>query len=107
MKHVALGAIGLAAVLMAGCISTGHKFDMAAADQLKPGISTETDAISLLGEPTSREHNPVNGHDGLIWKYAYGTGIGTGAGQALAISFDERGKMIAVLQRTATEVHPF
>jgi hypothetical protein len=73
---------------------------MSRADQLTPGVSTEADAERLLGEPITVEHNPQNRHELLIWRYAYGTGLGTGGGQTLAISFDEKGKMIAILQRT-------
>jgi hypothetical protein len=90
----------LIGLVLAGCVSVGRDFDIAKADQLIPGVSTEADAKRLLGEPITVQRNPENRHDLFIWQNVYGTGLGTGGGQKLAISFDEKGKMIAILQRT-------
>ena len=92
--------LGAIAVALAGCASIGHDFDISKTSQLSPGVSTEADARQLLGEPLTVEKNPANGHDLLVWQYAYGTGLGTGGGKKLAISFDEKGKMIAIIQKT-------
>jgi|SRR5271166_3918272 len=88
------------ALSLAGCVTIGHNFDLAAANQLTPRVSTEADAQYLLGEPISIGHNPQNNHDLFIWQYTYGTGIGTASSQSLAISFDENQKMIAIISRT-------
>jgi hypothetical protein len=87
-------------VALAGCAQVGRTFDIANADRLVPGVSTEADAKGLLGEPITIQRNPGNGHEALVWQYVYGTGLGTGGGQKLVISFDEKGKMIAIIQRT-------
>jgi hypothetical protein len=92
--------LALIGLLPAGCAHVGRNFDITSADQLTPGVSTEADAKRLLGEPITVQRNPENGHDLLVWQYVYGTGLGAGGGQKLAISFDEKGKMIAIIQRT-------
>lgn len=100
MRNLLLSTLIFACSLIAGCASVGRDFDITKADQLTPGVSTEADAKQLFGEPITTQRNPDNGHELLVWQYAYGTGLGTGGGQKLAISFDEKGKMIAILQRT-------
>jgi hypothetical protein len=89
--------VGLA---LAGCAQIGRTFDISNADRLVPGVSTEADAKALLGEPVTVPRNPQDGHKALVWQYVFGTGLGTSGGQKLVISFDEKGKMIAVLQKT-------
>lgn len=80
-------------------VEMGHSFDLAKADQLIPGVSTETDAKILLDEPISITTNPKNGHQLLIWQYFDSTGVGTNIFEKLAISFDKDGKMIIIIQR--------
>jgi outer membrane murein-binding lipoprotein Lpp len=97
MKNVF--AVALAATLvLAGCVS-GRTFDASKVDQLSAGVSTEQDAIRLLGEPVSVVTNPQNQHRAFVWAYAYGTPIG-GGGRGLTISFDADGRMIQVIQQT-------
>lgn len=96
----AVCVLALIGVTPLGCAHVGREFDISNADQLTPGVSTEADAKRLLGESITVQRNPENGHEALVWTYAYGTGLGTGGGQKLAISFDEKGKMIAIIQRT-------
>jgi hypothetical protein len=86
---------------LAACVYSqmGTRFDITKADQLTPGISTEEDAKKLLGEPVSVTTNPENNHQLLVWQYTYGTAVAVGGGARLAISFDENGKMIKVIQK--------
>jgi SmpA / OmlA family len=86
-------------LMLFGCMTIGNKFDISRVDQLQPGISTEADAKALFGEPTSVSTNPNNHHELLQWSYSQGAIVG-GNGAHLAISFDENGKMIAVIQKT-------
>jgi outer membrane protein assembly factor BamE (lipoprotein component of BamABCDE complex) len=86
-------------LLVTACASQGNQFDMDKARQLEPGVSTVEDAEHLIGKPISVTTNP-NGHQVLIWMYAYGTGLGASGAKRLIISFDENGKMIRIAQET-------
>ena len=92
----------VAIVFLSACVYSqqGNLFDINNADRLQPGISTIADAKALLGEPVTVQTNPDNNHQLLIWQYAYGTAVAVGGGAKLAISFDENGKMIKIIQRT-------
>jgi hypothetical protein len=97
MKNVFAVAL-TAALTLSGCVS-GNSFDMSKASELTPGVSTEQDAIRLLGEPASIVTNPQNQHRALVWAYGYGTPIG-GGGRGLTISFDANGRMLQIIQQT-------
>jgi hypothetical protein len=97
MKNI-FAVVLTATLVVAGCVS-GRTFDASKVDQLTPGVSTEHDAIRLLGEPVSVLTNPQNRHRGLYWGYAYGSPIGGGL-RGLTISFDADGRMIQVIQQT-------
>lgn len=100
MRYFLLTFAAGISIALTGCIQVGRSFDVAGVDRLTPGVSTINDAERLLGEPTTIQTNPANGHQALIWRYVYGTGLGTGGGEQAIVSFDRYGRMIAVLQRT-------
>jgi hypothetical protein len=58
MKNAALTILALG---LAGCMSINKPIDPSKLTQLKPGVSTEADAIALLGEPTSSRYMPNGG----------------------------------------------
>lgn len=88
----------IALTVLAACsTAVGTKFDPARAAELKPGVSTEQDAVALFGQPSSRT-NAQDGRYMLQWSYAEGhsgmLGIGSGGEAArLAIVFTPDGKM--------------
>lgn len=45
-------------LLLAGCATQGSRADNSKLDQLKPGVSTISDAESLLGKPQSVARHP-------------------------------------------------
>lgn len=94
MKKTTITAL----LFLAACATVGHDFDMANVSKLQPGISTEADAKALFGEPMRVTRSPRNNHELLTWGYVYGTGLGTGGGKRLSISFDENGKMLKVIE---------
>lgn len=51
-----------------GCATTGHKFDAAAIDRIEVAKTTQSDVISMLGEPESitKCNNGIN-----IWYYSF------------------------------------
>lgn len=46
------------ALLLAGCATQGARMDTSKLDQLKPGVSTISDAETLLGKPQSVSRHP-------------------------------------------------
>ena len=56
--------------LFLGCSMTaGHQFNTSAVNNIKPGTTTESDVISMLGVPLSKE-KMSNGSE--LYTYAYG-----------------------------------
>jgi outer membrane protein assembly factor BamE (lipoprotein component of BamABCDE complex) len=104
MRKLVMIAVCLAA---SGCVELGNHFDIDRVDQLRPGSSTEADAVNLLGQPVSVVTDPANRHQLVIWQYANGNGLGTGSAAKLAVSFDEHGTMIMVVQRTTVGTSMF
>jgi outer membrane protein assembly factor BamE (lipoprotein component of BamABCDE complex) len=96
MKHVAVILAFL--LLIAGCVyQQGHRFDANSVEQLKPGVSTEQDAIAQLGTPAATRIN-ADGTRLLQWQYVYGTGSGAGGNAHAAILFEPDHKMIRVVE---------
>lgn len=102
--RTAIGIAGLLAGMVLGCASTGHKFDMSAADKFQPGVTTEADAIGALGPPTSQMVN-ADGTKLITWSYGKSTMLGSGA-KVLTIQFDHSGKMMGVFQQLTTSGPP-
>jgi hypothetical protein len=69
------------ALLLAACAQVGNRFNQDAVSQLRPGISTEQEAIALLGQPVTWVAMP-DGGKAVKWMYAYGTALATGGGAA-------------------------
>jgi len=87
-------------VISAACTTVGQRFEIAKADSFQPGVTSEADARALLGEPASVDTNPNNHHHLLVWEYVTGNALGTGSGSVLAVSFDENGRMLAIVRKT-------
>jgi outer membrane protein assembly factor BamE (lipoprotein component of BamABCDE complex) len=96
MKQIAV-ILGLL-LLIAGCVyQQGHRFDANSVEQLRPGVSTEQDAIAQLGVPAATNNN-ADGTRLLQWQYVYGTGSGAGGNAHAAILFGPDHKMIRVVE---------
>jgi outer membrane protein assembly factor BamE (lipoprotein component of BamABCDE complex) len=88
-------------LLASACANVGHDFDASKVSQLKPGVSTEQDAIALFGQPYRTSTNAQNNHVLLQWVYAHASALVVdNEGKGLAVSFDERGKMLKVIDQT-------
>jgi outer membrane murein-binding lipoprotein Lpp len=96
IKFAVIAAV-CATLLLGGCVYQQHgaRFDPDAINQLRSGISTERDAIALLGKPRSVSA-AANGGELLQWMFFYGTAIGVGGGAHAAILFDRDRKMVRV-----------
>ena len=76
MKHF---GVSLAVFLgLTACVYQQHgtRFDPNLINQLRQGISTEQDAITILGNPAAVS-NSADGNHVLQWYFVYGTAIGT------------------------------
>jgi outer membrane protein assembly factor BamE (lipoprotein component of BamABCDE complex) len=85
-------------LLLGGCAyQQGQRFNTQTVMQLKPGVSTEQDAIAQLGPPAAR----VNNDDGtqlLQWQYIYETSTSAVGNAHAAILFGSDQKMIKVVE---------
>lgn len=73
-------AIVALALLVGGCThqaGQATEFDASEVNQLRQGVSTEADAIALLGEPTKQGMSPI-GEDSLQWFYGGGPTVAHG-----------------------------
>lgn len=83
---------------LAGCVSTGHDFNMADVGSLTPGVSTLDDAVAKFGKPTSVTFGP---HGGQIddWTYSYAA-MGGAGGKSVALLFDKDKRFVQVMYKT-------
>lgn len=82
-----------AALLLAGCATAGHDFDMSKADQLTPGVSTVSDAVALLGPYTAE--SDTNGMHSYNWSYAHAGAFSTAHAKAVTLTFGPDGKLVS------------
>ena len=89
---VRLAGLGSAVLFfgMVGCASMGHNFDASKVSELKPGVSTEADAVKMMGaEPTSRTFRS-DGSYMASWQYvSVATFAGTTDNKLLHLNFDK------------------
>lgn len=68
MRFVAM--LPVAAIVLAACETMAPQpFDIAKFDSLKAGVTTKSEAVQILGEPTSRGSS-LNDHTTLRYDYA-------------------------------------
>ena len=96
MKHTVI-VIGLVFALTGCAFEQGHRFDTGTVQQLKPGVSTEDEAIAQLGAPAGRVNN-TDGTQLLQWQYVYGTTSSAVGNAHAAILFGPDHKMIRVVE---------
>ena len=93
--------IATMAVIVTGCASFGEEFDLAAVDQLQPGISTIEDAKRLLGEPQSVAKT-ANGITVYVWMHSKANGLtGNSSAQSASLAFGPDGKMLKNSTKTS------
>ena len=80
--------IGGALVLAACETLTPQPFDIAKFDSLKPGVTTKSEAVQILGEPTSRGSS-LNDHTTLMYNYT-----GPSSNLIVAVLFDPQEKFV-------------
>lgn len=91
-------ATGIAVACLVGCVTP--KFDTQRVSQLEPGVSTLSDAVRLLGQPTSR--SAASGGALVQWMDIQGS-VFQKRGAHIAILFDGSDKMVRVVHQFETQ----
>jgi uncharacterized protein YcfL len=86
-----------AALLLAGCVSTGTNYDVAAVDRLQVGM-TKAEVIGLLGQPNQVVTNS-DGSERLVWVHSTGSVLGANA-RSVGLPFGADGRLTDVPQRS-------
>lgn len=82
-----------AAALLAGCVSMGTNYDVAAVDRLRVGM-TKAEVIGLLGQPNQIVTNS-DGSERLVWVHSAGSMFGANA-RSVGLPFDANGRLTDV-----------
>ena len=83
----------MAALLLAGCMSMGTNYDVAAVDRLQVGM-TKAEVISLLGQPNQVVTNS-DGSERLVWVHSTGSMFGANA-RSVGLPFGADGRLTDV-----------
>jgi len=86
-----------AALLLAGCVSMGTNYDVAAVDRLQVGM-TKAQVIGLLGQPNQVITNS-DGSERLVWVHSTGSMLGANA-RSVGLPFGADGRLTDVPQRS-------
>ena len=82
-----------AAVLLAACASSGAKFSINQANQVKNGMTRE-EVIRAMG---SKPYSITNQGKTFVWSYAKANGLtGSNESRAVKFSFDDDGKAYGI-----------
>ena len=90
--------VAVAALLLAGCVSMGTNYDVAAVDRLQIGM-TKAQVIGLLGQPNQVVTNS-DGSSRLVWVHSTGSAFGASA-RSVGLPFGTDGRLTDVPQRPA------
>jgi len=82
-----------AALLLAGCVSMGTNYDVAAVDRLQVGM-TKAEVIGLLGQPNQVVTN-ADGSERLVWVHSTGSMFGANA-RSVGLPFGHDGRLTDV-----------
>jgi hypothetical protein len=85
----------VAALALAGCVSMGTNYDVAAVDRLRVGM-TKVEVIGLLGQPNQVVTNS-DGSERLIWVHSTGSMFGANA-RSVGLPFGPDGRLTDVPQ---------
>lgn len=92
-----IAVLGL--VLALACATVGRKMDLSLVDRLQPGISTQADAVALLGQPTAVVKDGQL--TSLSWAYAHANAFGHAEVQTVTLTFGPDGKLVHSVQGAA------
>ena len=87
--------------ILAGCVSTGSKFDVTKTKEIKPGVTTIEDLTTWFGKPWSRRPQK-DGTIQYVWQYTKaGVAVGITEQQVLTVfvTSDEKVKDFSLKQK--------
>ena len=95
-RAVATASVILSPIVLSACfyVQTGNRFDMADVRAMRPGVTTEAQAVAKLGKPASFT-DMGNGTHLDQWMYVYGSVIGGGGAHA-GLIFGDDGKLVRI-----------
>jgi outer membrane protein assembly factor BamE (lipoprotein component of BamABCDE complex) len=97
MKTISLAAV--AALLFAGCVSSGARYDQSAIGKIKPGLTTEAQLESWFGLPFRHERLD-GGRERIVWQYTkVGVGVGITEQHELLVTMNADGKVESFEER--------
>lgn len=103
MTKLGVGTLGVLLVAAStGCVSMGPDYDVAAVDQLKPGMA-KAEVIAQLGRPTSTVRLP-DGREQLMWVHSRGTMLGTAKARSVMLMFDAAGTYSGMVSQAETDL---
>ena len=86
--------LSAAFVLLAAPPASARDFDPAPINALRPGVTTQEEAVASLGEPDSRAPS-LNGHTTMIYEYDIVPNGETVAGHYMfVLLFDPQGRFV-------------
>ena len=81
----------------------GTNFDLAAVDQLRPGMS-RAEVIARLGEPNARSIL-ADGSESLMWLHSKANAFGTAQAKSVSLLFDSSGALVRPLTTSFTKMN--
>lgn len=88
----------LVAIVLSGCASVGENFQDGNLNRLQPGITTEQQAISLLGaKPIARKFE-ADGSSILKWEYVHGNGFTRPRAKMVEAMFSKDHKFVRLVK---------
>jgi hypothetical protein len=88
-------------LVVAGCASYGKDFDISLFSQFKSGVTTKSQMISIVGNPSS-QMSLGNGQTALTWTFTH-TSIGASVKSKQAMAyFDKDDKLLKVTTSEST-----
>lgn len=92
---------GVGVVLLLACASAGPNFDDSKVGSFRAGVTTEAQAIRLLGaEPNARHYRP-DGSYVAAWSHASASPFGHSV-KSLGVLFDAQAVMVRITSRSHT-----
>jgi hypothetical protein len=89
----------LIAVLLAGCVSGGARYDQSAIHRITPDVTTEQQLEAWFGKPY-RHDSLGNGREKIIWQYTrVGVAVGIVEQHELFVTIGADGKVESFEQR--------
>lgn len=92
-----------AALMLAGCMSTGTNYNPAVVSTLRAGTPMAA-VIGQLGSPNARS-TMADGQTVLVWTHATGNALGQSRARSVSLLFDASGRYVRTLASSEVATH--